>query len=90
MHVLQELTEGQLQALSRCLLTVTFADGETILRQGEVGDCFYLLARGEVAVQVNHIQVATLQGGVGGSFFGEMSLLSNERRSATAMCSVWC
>lgn len=34
----------------------------------------------QVSVQVNHIQVATLGAG---SFFGEMSLLSNERRSAT-------
>lgn len=33
-----------------------------------------------MSVQVNHIQVATLGAG---SFFGEMSLLSNERRSAT-------
>jgi CRP-like cAMP-binding protein len=78
--ILEALTELQLQAVARCLVSKPFVEGEVIIKQGDVGDCFYLIADGEVSVQVNHIQVATLEGG---SFFGEMSLLSNERRSAT-------
>jgi CRP-like cAMP-binding protein len=78
--VLEALSEVQLQAVARCLVSKDFIEGEVIIKQGDVGDCFYLISSGEVSVQVNHIQVATLEGG---SFFGEMSLLSNERRSAT-------
>lgn len=78
--ILEALTEAQLQAVARCLVSKEFTEGEVIIKQGDVGDCFYLISSGEVSVQVNHIQVATLESG---SFFGEMSLLSNERRSAT-------
>ena len=45
------------------------------------------MRQGEVSVQVNHVQVATLQQG---AFFGEMSLLSNERRSATVAALTDC
>lgn len=82
--ILEALTEKQLQTVARCLVSKKYLEGEVIIKQGDVGDCFYLIADGEVSVQVNHITVATLGGG---SFFGEMSLLSNERRSAT-VCAV--
>ena len=78
--LLEALSERQLQEVSRCLVSKLYVEGEMIIKQGDVGDCFYLIAEGEVSVQVNHIQVATLEEG---SYFGEMSLLSHERRSAT-------
>jgi CRP-like cAMP-binding protein len=76
------LSEQQLLSIAKCLENKTFVEGETIIKQGDVGDCFYMIASGEIAVQVNHIQVAILETG---SFFGEMSLLSNEKRSATCI-----
>ncbi len=79
-RILEALTDRQLQVVARCLVSKKYLEGEVIIKQGDVGDSFYLIADGEVSVQVNHIQVATLEGG---SFFGEMSLLSNEKRSAT-------
>lgn len=53
--------------------------GDRIIRAGEKADLAYFIAQGEVEV--------TLQGGrkiklQSGSFFGEMALLSGERRSA--------
>jgi len=80
--LLEALTDKQLETVSKCLVSKHYVDGETIIKQGDVGDSFYLIADGEVSVQVNHVQVATLEAG---SFFGEMSLLSNERRSATVI-----
>jgi len=79
-RILEALTARQLQVVARCLVSKKFNEGEVIIKQGDVGDSFYLIAKGEVSVQVNHIQVAALGSG---SFFGEMSLLSNEKRSAT-------
>lgn len=59
--------------------------GEVIITQGDVGDTFYIIAEGEVAIQVNHVQVGSLESG---SYFGELALLSNERRSATVIAAV--
>jgi len=56
-----------------------------ILSQGDVGDTFYIIAEGQVCIQVNHVQVGSLETG---SYFGELALLSNERRSATVIASV--
>jgi CRP-like cAMP-binding protein len=39
-----------------------------------------MIAKGEVAVSVNHAEVARLKMG---SYFGEMSLMNDERRNAT-------
>jgi CRP-like cAMP-binding protein len=78
--LLQGLSDRHLLSVAKCLENKNFVEGEVIIRQGDVGDCFYMISSGEVSVQVNHIQVAVLESG---SFFGEMSLLSNEKRSAT-------
>ncbi len=80
--LLNALSEHQLISVARCLENKAFVEGEVIIRQGDVGDCFYMIASGEVSVQVNHVQVAVLEAG---TFFGEMSLLSNEKRSATVI-----
>eukprot|EP01038_Epipyxis_sp_PR26KG_P013978 gene13978-18747_t len=78
--LLETLSEKQLITISRSLTSKDYAADDVILQQGDIGDSFFLIASGEVSVTVNHIVVATLQSG---SFFGEMSLLSNEKRSAT-------
>jgi small-conductance mechanosensitive channel/CRP-like cAMP-binding protein len=63
-----------------------YGNQETIIRAGDAGDSFYLVARGEVAVKAKvgdkEQQVATLKRG---QFFGEMSLLTGEPRSATVV-----
>eukprot|EP01031_Cornospumella_fuschlensis_P039774 gene39774-48426_t len=88
--LLEPLSDTQLVSLARVCQTVSFSEGEAIIKQGERGQEFYMLVKGEVSVSVNHIQVAVLkgeeegaEGGGGGAFFGEMALLSNEKRSAT-------
>jgi len=62
----------------------TFAPGETIVREGEHGDCAYFIQSGEVQV-VRRIDGAERPvGNLGaGQYFGEMALLSNSPRNAT-------
>ena len=61
-----------------------YHDGEVIVRQGEVGDCMYVIQSGEV--EVLHREgdrefcLATLREG---DFFGEMAVFEREVRSAT-------
>src|SRR5262249_19080545 len=66
---------------------VSFAAGEVILRQGDEGDSLYVLTRGRVRILLTNEsglseQVANL---APGDFFGAMSLLTGERRNATAL-----
>jgi len=62
----------------------TFAPGQVIFREGDVGDCAYFIQSGEVEV------VRTLAGNEAvvarlgpGQYFGEMALLTNQPRNAT-------
>lgn len=62
----------------------SYASGEVILHQGDVGDSLYLIHRGAVTVSITsgpgEREVARLEAG---DFFGEMSLLTGAARSAT-------
>jgi CRP/FNR family cyclic AMP-dependent transcriptional regulator len=61
-----------------------YADGEVIVRQGEVGNCMYVIQGGQVEVLLrkgdSDVCVAVLGEG---DFFGEMALFDQEVRSAT-------
>lgn len=62
----------------------TFAPGDVIIRQGDPGDKFYLIRRGEAEVLVRRDdrdeRIADLDEG---KFFGEQALLTGEPRNAT-------
>ena len=61
-----------------------YHDGETIVRQGEVGDCMYVVQAGQVEVlqgkENKEVRLAVLNEG---DFFGEMAIFEREVRSAT-------
>jgi CRP-like cAMP-binding protein len=62
----------------------TYKDGEVIIRQGESGNCMYVIQSGEVEVlrhrDGDEVQLAIRREG---DFFGEMALFSRKVRSAT-------
>lgn len=63
----------------------TFHNGEVIVRQGERGDCMFVIQSGEVEVVWendghNPVRLALLRET---DFFGEMALFDQEVRSAT-------
>ena len=61
-----------------------YRDGETIIRQGDMGDCMYVVQSGRVEViqssEHGEQHLAFLESG---DFFGEMSVFEKEVRSAT-------
>ena len=74
------LSLAQLEQLAGGTTQTAFDDGTVIIRQGEVGDAFYLLTEGEVEVRQDGTLLSTL--GPGGSF-GELALLRDIPRTAT-------
>jgi small-conductance mechanosensitive channel/CRP-like cAMP-binding protein len=77
---------GQLAAMSRLLV---YGEGEIITREGEPGDSMFVLQNGTAAVTLADAEgdVARLHDG---AFFGEMSLLTGDRRSATVTAVTDC
>jgi small-conductance mechanosensitive channel/CRP-like cAMP-binding protein len=62
-----------------------FGHGEEIISAGEEGHTFYLVASGRVSVRVNTgLELAQL---AKGQYFGEMSLLTGEPRTATVIAT---
>jgi CRP/FNR family cyclic AMP-dependent transcriptional regulator len=66
-----------------------YHDGEEIVRQGNTGDCMYVVQSGQVEVIQNsdsgrEQHLAFLESG---DFFGEMSVFEKEVRSATVRSS---
>ncbi len=87
----QPLSERERQTLASSVREEVYAPGEAILRQGEDGSTFYILTSGQVDVSVRQasreLNVTHL---AAGSFFGEMSFLTGEKRNATITVSADC
>jgi CRP-like cAMP-binding protein len=61
-----------------------YLDGETIVLQGEAGNCMFVVQDGTVEVVCARDGSATRMAILGeGEFFGEMALFDRETRSAT-------
>ena len=80
------LNRVALAKLAARLVPVPLTRGADLFRQGDPGDAFYLVARGEVGVyvdtgaEIGESRIAVLRPG---DPLGEMALLTNSPRSAT-------
>jgi CRP-like cAMP-binding protein len=76
------LTDDARAALARNAREHLFAAGEAIVRQDEEGDSMFVLMKGRarVLLEPSGQEVAVIPAG---GFFGEMSLLTGDRRSAS-------
>ena len=90
-QLFQCLSEDQLENLVKEAHLNHFGRGERMIEEGAEGDSMFILLRGTANVSVskngNSIQVAALSAG---DCFGEMSLLTGEKRSATVRANGDC
>uniref|UniRef100_A0A8C9ZV92 cGMP-dependent protein kinase n=1 Tax=Sander lucioperca TaxID=283035 RepID=A0A8C9ZV92_SANLU len=88
--LLQGLPEEKLAKVVDCLEVDYFEKGEYIIREGEEGNTFFIIAKGEVIVTQSTEGLAEPQEiktlGVG-DYFGEKALISEDVRSANIICS---
>ncbi|MFP2926696.1 cyclic nucleotide-binding domain-containing protein [Pyxidicoccus sp. 3LG] len=82
--IFQPLGTEDLDRLRQEVLVRRFGKGERIIQEGDDGRTFYVLASGEVSVRAGKTQSEVTRLGRGG-YFGEMSLLTGEKRAATVV-----
>lgn len=79
--ILSNLSERQLFELARRVVSVEFAAGSVLFKQGDPGDSFYVVEEGKFAVtDASGKELATCGKG---QCFGELALLRSEPRAAT-------
>ena len=80
------LSDDELEKLARASKDRIFAPGEAIVRRGQEGNSMFVIARGSVEVQVlQGSEVKTINTLQKSDYFGEMSLLTGEPRTATVV-----
>jgi cGMP-dependent protein kinase len=89
--IFKELDEEQLESVVAGMWRVDVKKGESIIRQGDPGDNFYVVEKGEFDIWKNGEKVNYASSGI---CFGELALMYNAPRAATvtALCDsvVWC
>ena len=73
------------------LITQSFSEGEWIFREGDSGDCAYLVERGEVLIALERDQKIIPLGIYSeGSLFGEIAIIGDQPRAAGAFAQTSC
>lgn len=84
-QLFESLDTKLLEELSELFVSESFEAGQTIIRAGDMGDRFYVIARGQVEVLINlengeEKVVNVLEDG---DYFGEIALMQEVTRTAT-------
>jgi CRP-like cAMP-binding protein len=80
----EELSRSELRKIAGLAKVFSFADGETVTEEGTPGGRFHVIQTGAVRVVANGRTRATLGPG---EYFGELSLIDGEPRSASVIAT---
>ncbi len=83
----KDLSDDDLNSISALLKHVSFAKGQTVFRQGDIGNAMYVVENGQVVVWDEEAHQALAYLGPG-SFVGEIALLLAEPRSASLKVAI--
>ena len=79
-----EMDEQEVAGIRAIMEETKFKPGQVIIREGETGDLFYVILEGQAEIIIRDADGAdvVLHKAGPGDFFGELSMLTNEPRSA--------
>ena len=80
--VFKACSKRELEAVARIGTAIPVTPGYVLTRQGRVGHEFFIVLRGEASCAIDGREVARFGPG---DFFGEMSLIDHQARSATVV-----
>ena len=81
------MDESEIAEITKLLYTRNYLPGVPIVRAGGVGDAMYLIAGGEVEVEIGRDKCVVLKEG---DFFGEMALLERRRHKHDVVAKTKC
>ena len=87
LSIFKETPEHILAELAPLMEEEEYEQNTLIFKEGEMGDCMYIIHKGEVKIHKGNIVLAVLKEK---EVFGELSLLDAEARSASATANTDC
>ena len=85
--IFSETPETILSELAPLMQEEEAEAGTVLFKEGDIGDCMYIIYKGDVKIHKGSTTLAILQEK---DVFGELSLLDSETRSATATSNTDC
>ncbi len=82
--VFERVSGEDLAALARVADVETYAPGQAVFREGEMGDALFVIVRGKIRIESGGQRLAELGPG---EAFGEMAVLDEVPRSGTAVAA---
>ncbi|XP_068043762.1 cGMP-dependent protein kinase 2 isoform X4 [Anomalospiza imberbis] len=86
--LLKNLPEDKLTKIMDCLEVEYYDKGDYVIREGEEGNTFFIIAKGKVIVTqstTDHSQPQVIKNLHKGDYFGEKALISDDVRSANVI-----
>lgn len=85
-YLFKDLDPSELEKISKVAVEKSFSGGQDIFLKGSKADALYVIKMGTVIIKATNssgdeVKIASM---ATGSHFGELPLLDNEKRSATA------
>ena len=85
--IFNDTPETILSELGPLMQEVEFEKGTILFNEGDIGDCMFVIYKGEVKIHKGSTNLAVLKEK---EVFGELSLLDSETRSASATANTDC
>ncbi len=86
-HLFSNMPLSGLEHLAGATEEAIYSAGESIIREGEYGDSMYLIVDGEVRIHIGEKELSVFNEK---DYFGELSIIDGEPRSASASAHTDC
>ena len=87
LNLFKDTPENVLADLAPLMKEIQYEQGTEIFKEGEIGDCMYIIQQGNIKIHKGTTTLAVLKEK---EVFGELSLLDADTRSASATADTEC